>query len=63
VSDYPLFTQVGKKLIRIISREKALKALLCRHPDLSADDEEFLTNKLQVRQEWLHEAKVSGLGR
>jgi hypothetical protein len=40
-------------------REKSVRALLFRHPDLSADDEVYLTEKLQIKTEWLHEAKVS----
>lgn len=42
-------------------REKALKALLHRHPDPSADDETFLINTLQIPQTWLHQARAAQL--
>lgn len=41
-------------------REAALKALLLRHPDPSAEERSFL-DKLQVPAGWLHEAQAADL--
>ena len=42
------------------SREKALRALLHRHPEPTVDDEAFLAS-LQVPVAWMHQAKAARL--
>ncbi|WVQ78080.1 hypothetical protein IAT38_000161 [Cryptococcus sp. DSM 104549] len=42
-------------------REKALRALIGRHPEASAEDESFLTDALSVPVEWIHESRAAAL--
>ncbi|WVO12713.1 hypothetical protein L204_100321 [Cryptococcus depauperatus] len=40
-------------------REKALRALLYHHPDLTSEDQAFLTDKLQIPSEWIYASQAS----
>ena len=46
--------------LKLRSREKALRALLHRHPEPTVDDESFLVS-LRVPVTWIHQAKASRL--
>ncbi|ODN73518.1 hypothetical protein L202_08018 [Cryptococcus amylolentus CBS 6039] len=40
-------------------REKSLRALLNRHPDVTADDTSFLVETLRIPAEWIHAARAA----
>ncbi|WVQ98527.1 hypothetical protein IAU59_005653 [Kwoniella sp. CBS 9459] len=42
-------------------REKALRNLIFRHPDMSADGQQFLTTTLKVPASWLHKSRAASL--
>jgi nuclear pore complex protein Nup98-Nup96 len=41
--------------------EKSIRALLHRHPDPSSEDVTFLTTKLQIPVQWIHESHAASL--
>jgi len=50
---------VGYKLI--IRRDKSIRALLHRYPTPSSEEITFLTDKLQIPIQWIHESKAASL--
>lgn len=44
-----------------LRREQAIRSLIHRHPDISASDRTFMTDRLRVPAEWLHEARACHL--
>lgn len=44
------------------SRRSALRDLLFRHPNPTSQEEAFLTDRLHIPPQWLHEAKAAALG-
>jgi nuclear pore complex protein Nup98-Nup96 len=43
------------------ARREAVRALLFRHPEPTASEKAFLTNKLSIPSSWLHEARAARL--